>query len=169
MGYQLVTPERRWCASLKLRFTTTLGDPVRYPTSAPMNRFFRFLWNDALTYLSASLAVVGVIVVLRPVDGMPNSYGFWVLGLGGMMLACRIAKSAALLSFGSHTRPKILDKYVGYHNVAKIKYSFKTETATVLGKCQLFDQQNELMVAYWRSYPTFHIAYWTSNEHANAG
>ena len=134
-----------------------------------MIRFFRFIWNDALACLSASLAVVGLVVVLSPVEGMPDSYGYWVLGFGCGVLAYRIAKSATLLSFGSHTCPEVLDKYVGFRDVAKIEYSFNTETRTVFGRWQSFDQQYELMVAYWKTYPSFHVAYWSSTPNARAG
>ena len=133
-----------------------------------MSRFLRFIWNDAIAYLAGAIAIIGVVVVLLPIQGMPEYYGYWVLGVGSIVLAYRIAKSAALLSLGSHTCPKVLDKYIGFRDVAKIHYSFTSDSSTVRGTWQSFDQQCDLMVAYWKSYPSFHIAYWNTSD-ANAG
>ena len=63
-----------------------------------MSRFLRFIWNDAIAYLAGAIAIIGVVVVLLPIQGMPEYYGYWVLGVGSIVLAYRIAKSAALLS-----------------------------------------------------------------------
>jgi hypothetical protein len=125
-----------------------------------MSHILRFIWNDALAYLSASDVFVGLIVAMVPVPEMPNSYGYWITVPSGAVLAYRIAKGALLLSFGVHVEADVLEKYVGYRNVAKIHYSFETETGTVIANWQSFDQQGQLLVAYWNSYPNFHIACW---------
>jgi len=98
-----------------------------------MNQFLRFVWNDALAFLAVSAVLAGVLVVLFPravASPMPSSYGYWIIVPSGAALAYRVAKAACLLRFGVHVDADILDKYVGFRNVAKINYSFDIETRT---------------------------------------
>jgi hypothetical protein len=135
-----------------------------------MSYFFKFIWNDALAYLSATAAFVGVIFAIMPqlVPEMPDSYGYWIAIPSGAVLGYRIGKGALLLTFGIHVDADVREKYVGFRDVAKTHYSLDTKTGKVIANWQSFDQQGQLRVAYWNSYPNFHIAYWSCNYAENS-
>lgn len=127
-----------------------------------MLQLLRYLWDDAFAYVAAAGILIGGLVACVPpiAPKMPPSYGYWVIGVSAAVFLYRASKAAILFRLGKRTEAQIHDVHRAI-GITKLSYSFKIDR-TVYGKWQTSNQDSEgkLSVAYWESYPSFHIAYW---------
>lgn len=140
-----------------------------------MRQLLRYFWDDAYSYLALAGTSIGVLVGFLPmlVPNMPSSYGWWIAGICGVGFLYRAMKAAILLRFGRHTEARIAEQSSSFRGVSNLTYFFRLENAsdaqtlhfTIHGKWDICNcpRHRELLVAYWKSYPNFHIAYWNYN------
>ena len=141
-----------------------------------MRQLLRYLWDDAYSYLAIAGTSIGVLVGFLPmlVPDMPSSYGWWIAGICGAGLLYRAMKAAVLLRFGRHTAARIAEQSATFKGISNLTYYFRLESVsdakplhfTIHGKWDTSSRHSELSVAYWKSYPNFHIAYWNYNKQA---